>query len=271
MTKHLVVSDIHGDVEALNRAGDRAGNDFGGFDDVWCLGDVLGRCEPEEAGACIEWLQPRASVCLLGNWDWWSYHQPDCAVWGMNEMREKEIEERRLEVKKFRDWLFYEGNIEVKKYIDTWLPYKVFSELNLTLVHGSPIVDKYVDCRQHPSLRYILDNDSAREVFSNPQKSDDYEIFDSMQRTSVYFTGHHHVPKIYTYFPDTDKINQNEVHGDLEKKGFSRSSVDDKKRIIRIGSVSKRELIKKGRSEFRVPTAMIFNEKTRQVIIFEVK
>lgn len=260
MTKHLVVSDIHGDLEALLRAANRAANDFGGFDDVWCLGDVMGRCEPEEAGACIEWLQPRASVCLLGNWDWWI----------LKEHPDNDDQQRHHgDLKKFRDWLYQDSHAEVKKYVNGWLDYKIFPLFNLTLVHGNPMVHKHYH-QQHPSLRYIPDNDSAREVFSNPKEGDDYEIFDSMQKTSVYFTGHHHVPKIYTYFPNTDRVDVNEVHGDLVEKGASRITVDKRNRIIRIGSVSKRDLVRK-HPGFQVPTAMIFDEETRKVTIFEVK
>ncbi|HRJ55140.1 MAG TPA: metallophosphoesterase family protein [Anaerolineales bacterium] len=268
MKKHLVVSDIHGDLEALVCAANRAGNDFGGFDDVWCLGDVLGRCEPEEAGECIEWLQSYPSVCLLGNWDWWIRYQPDCATKGM--VKQEEIEKREMELRKFRDWLFDDSNEQIKNYVDAWLNYRTFTELNLTLVHGTPIVDKNDECR-HPSQPYIPGNDDARRVFLAPKDTDNYHIFDSMQRTSVYFTGHHHVPKVYTYFPNTGRVGVNEVHGDLVDKGFSRVTIDEKNRIIRIGSVSKREPIKKGRPEFRVPTAMIFDEETRKVTIFEVK
>jgi len=260
--KHLIVSDVHGDLEALDRAANRAANDFGGFDDVWCLGDVLGRCNPEEAGACIEWLQPCASVCLLGNWDWWI----------LNDYPDSDDQQRHnSDLKKFRDWLYKDSNEKIKNYVGTWLDYKIFPEFDLTLVHGNPMVYKHYH-QQHPSLRYIPDNDSVREVYSNPKESDDYEIFHSMQRTSAYFTGHHHVPKIYTYSPNVDKVDTNDVHSNLAEKGFSRVSIDGRKRIVRIGSVSKRELIKQGRSDFKVPTAMIFDEETGcMATIFEVK
>jgi predicted phosphodiesterase len=268
MKKHLVVSDIHGDLEALIRAADRAANDFGGFDDVWCLGDVLGRCEPEEAGACVEWLQSQSSnsVFLLGNWDWWI----------LNKQPDSDDQQRHNgDLIKFREWLDRESNKKIKNYlvdVETgkvkWLDYKIFPEFDLTLVHGSPMVFKRYDL-QHPSLPYIPGNDDARRVYSTPKDTDDYHIFDSMQRTPVYFTGHHHVPKIYTYFPNTDKVNTNEVYGDLEEKGFSRVSVGSKKRIIILGSVSRRDsVIRRG---FKVPTAMLFDEETRKATIFEVK
>lgn len=60
-----VVSDVHSNLHALEAV--LAEIDSGGFDELWCLGDVVGYGpRPNE---CVGLLRERASVCLAGNHD----------------------------------------------------------------------------------------------------------------------------------------------------------------------------------------------------------
>jgi diadenosine tetraphosphatase ApaH/serine/threonine PP2A family protein phosphatase len=60
-----VVSDVHANLHALEAV--LAEVDAGGFDEVWCLGDLVGYGpRPNE---CVALLQERASICLAGNHD----------------------------------------------------------------------------------------------------------------------------------------------------------------------------------------------------------
>lgn len=62
----LVVADIHSNLTALQAvAGDAVRR--GGFDAVWCLGDVVGYGpDPNE---CVAWLRERDARCVAGNHD----------------------------------------------------------------------------------------------------------------------------------------------------------------------------------------------------------
>ena len=60
-----VVSDVHANLHALDAA--LAEVDEGGFDQIWCLGDIVGYGpRPNE---CVALLQERADICLAGNHD----------------------------------------------------------------------------------------------------------------------------------------------------------------------------------------------------------
>lgn len=65
MTRVLVLSDIHANLAALETVLDHA---RGEYDALWCLGDVVGYgpCPNE----CVELMEERASLCVVGNHDW---------------------------------------------------------------------------------------------------------------------------------------------------------------------------------------------------------
>lgn len=57
----LVVSDIHGNLEALRRVADRT------FDQVLCLGDLVDYGpRPKE---CIDWVRSHSTATMRGNHD----------------------------------------------------------------------------------------------------------------------------------------------------------------------------------------------------------
>jgi diadenosine tetraphosphatase ApaH/serine/threonine PP2A family protein phosphatase len=60
-----VVSDVHANLHALEAV--LAEVDKGGFDELWCLGDVVGYGpKPNE---CVALIQERTAICLAGNHD----------------------------------------------------------------------------------------------------------------------------------------------------------------------------------------------------------
>lgn len=62
----LIVSDIHSNLEALQAVVADA-VDRGGFDVIWCLGDIVGY--GPDPGACLDLLRSHPLVAVLGNHD----------------------------------------------------------------------------------------------------------------------------------------------------------------------------------------------------------
>ena len=60
------MSDIHSNLEALTAAIDDATN-RGGFNSVWCLGDIVGY--GPDPGPCIKLLSHHKAVAVAGNHD----------------------------------------------------------------------------------------------------------------------------------------------------------------------------------------------------------
>ena len=77
----LIVSDIHSNLAALTAvAADAAAR--GGFDEVWCLGDIVGY--GPEPGACIEWLRGQSLTAVAGNHDHAALQRLDIADFNPN-------------------------------------------------------------------------------------------------------------------------------------------------------------------------------------------
>ena len=64
MTRWGFVSDIHGNRKALDQV-DRIGDERG-IEEYICLGDVVGRADPE---GCVKWVADRTKMALVGNRD----------------------------------------------------------------------------------------------------------------------------------------------------------------------------------------------------------
>ena len=62
----LILSDIHANLEALRAVIDDA-NNRGGFDVLWCLGDLLGN-GPDPV-ACLKLVQSHSFLAVAGNHD----------------------------------------------------------------------------------------------------------------------------------------------------------------------------------------------------------
>ncbi len=152
----LVISDIHSNYTAL----DAVIKDAGNFDQVWCLGDVVGYGpEPDE---CIRRLREFAPVCLAGN--------HDLAVAGSLGLGDFTKEAREMIV-----WTRARISGSHLNWLKSNPSTALIMEHGITLVHGSP---------RDPIWEYI----SAREV-----AKDNLGFID----TPVCLNGHTHMPVIY--------------------------------------------------------------------------
>lgn len=72
--RYLVVSDIHGDIFALERFIEIAKRN-GGFDELWFLGDVIGHraTDATDVRACLQLLREHEALCVKGNWEVWLF------------------------------------------------------------------------------------------------------------------------------------------------------------------------------------------------------
>ena len=67
MARHLVMADVHSNLEALGAVLRDAASTMGGYDDVWVAGDVVGY--GPYPGECISQLRQVAALCVGGNHD----------------------------------------------------------------------------------------------------------------------------------------------------------------------------------------------------------
>lgn len=134
----LIITDIHGNLPALQAVLEDAGN----VDAVWCLGDVVGYGpSPNECVQLVR-LQPNL-VCLLGNHDAASVGMLDVDTFNP---------EARLSVNWTQGVLSAENQVYLRQR-----PLTQVVE-NVTLVHGSP---------RHPIYEYLLDTRAATENFEH--------------------------------------------------------------------------------------------------------
>jgi len=152
----LVISDIHGNLIAL----DTVIKDAGGFDQIWCLGDVVGY-GPEPNG-CIERLRKFDLVCLAGN--------HDLAVTGNTPLWDFSSDAKEV-IFWTRHWLATENLEWLKSLPNT----PIVTEQGITLVHASP---------RDPVWEYLNDRSIAR---------DNLELIN----TRICLNGHTHFPKIF--------------------------------------------------------------------------
>ncbi len=152
----LVVSDIHANLAAL----DAVIHDAGVFDQVWCLGDIVGYGpEPNE---CINRLCAFDLVCLAGNHDLAAAGRLNLDDFGSNARDAIHWTRERLTA----------ANAEWLESLPT-LP--VVTEYGITLVHGSP---------RDPIWEYITTPAAASTSLD-------------AVNTPILLVGHTHVPIIY--------------------------------------------------------------------------
>ncbi len=152
----LVISDIHANLVALETVLASAG----GYDAVWCLGDVVGYGPaPNE---CIERLRTLQPVCLAGNHDWAAIGKLDVQDFN-HDARSAILWTQQVLKAENREWLDRLPDSQTPRTSD------------ITLVHGSP---------RHPIWEYILSTNIA---------ADNMKLFD----TSVCLYGHTHVPVLF--------------------------------------------------------------------------
>ena len=159
----LVVSDIHGNIAALESVVGDAG---GAYDAVWCLGDVVGYGpSPNE---CVAWVRDHTELCVIGNHDWAVLGRPGIDVDDFNPMA-------RQAVLWTRDTLTDENRDFLDSLPDH--PVEPAGASDFLITHASP---------REPVWEYILTPGIALENF---------DAFDQ----AVCLVGHTHKPAIYRW------------------------------------------------------------------------
>jgi len=152
----LVIADIHANLSAL----EAVLNDAGSFEQLWCLGDIVGYGpEPNE---CIERLQKFDLICLAGN--------HDLAVAGKTSLWEFSQDAKDV-IFWTRHWLTV-SNLE---WLKTLSEEPITTEYKITLVHAS---------LRDPVWEYITERHIAK---SNLE----------FLNTPFCLNGHTHLPAIY--------------------------------------------------------------------------
>ncbi|MCX7838455.1 MAG: metallophosphatase family protein [Anaerolineae bacterium] len=169
----LLLSDIHANLVALETVLRNAGD----FDQIWCLGDVVGYGpDPNE---CIKTLRAYNNlVCVAGNHDWAVLDKVDLEEFNPDARRAVLWTRDQLDIQNL-DWLHS-------------LP-DSFRTDHFTLTHGSP---------RYPIWEYVLTPATARVNF---------EYLD----TPIGFIGHTHVPVIYRYHDDDDTVTAEPLPEDI--------------------------------------------------------
>ena len=152
----LIISDVHSNLEALKRVIEDA-EYRGGFDMVWCLGDVVGY--GPDPGPCIELLREHDLLCVAGNHDYvavgklgveaFNSYAAQAALWTRTQLGSDHVR-------------FLEGLAKVERFQD------------FTLVHGS---------LREPIWEYLVSRYVALDTFSRMD-------------TPYCLVGHSHLPFI---------------------------------------------------------------------------
>lgn len=155
--RYAILADIHANLEAFHAVLADA-ELHGGFDQIWCLGDVVGY-GPDPA-ACIALLRRYPGLCVAGNHDWAAIGKVDTATFN------PDAEQAAL-------WTARQLSEEDAEFL-AGLPL-VLSQEDFTLTHGSP---------RDPIWEYII---TEREATAN------FSYFD----TPFCLVGHTHVPMVF--------------------------------------------------------------------------
>jgi predicted phosphodiesterase len=175
--RYAILGDIHSNLVAFQAVLDDI-KSKGGFDEIWCLGDIVGY--GPEPHACIELLRGYNHICVAGNHDWAAIGRID-------------ISDFNPDAAQACQWTAKQLSGEDVNYLQK-LPDKLIRG-DFTLVHGSP---------RQPVWEYLLSADDACDNFS---------YFD----TRFCLVGHSHMPLIFLQdedgncfgakFPDEIKLS----------------------------------------------------------------
>lgn len=160
--RYLVLSDIHSNLEAL----EAVVNDAGPFDEVWCLGDVVGY--GPDPNACVELLRSLPHQCIAGNHDWATLGKLD-------------LEDFNSDAREANLWNREQLTAENLAFLGD-LPQTIRMDL-FTLVHGSP---------RYPIWEYVINVPTAEANFDR---------FD----TPYCLVGHTHTPVIFRQNVQSDE------------------------------------------------------------------
>jgi predicted phosphodiesterase len=129
--RYLILSDIHSNLAAF----EAVLADAGAYDQIWCLGDIIGYGpQPNE---CVELLKSLPHICVAGNHDWAVIERLDVSAFNPYALRACL-------------WTREQLTAENWEYIEN-LPERLV-EGRFTIVHGSP---------RHPVWEYITDSRTA--------------------------------------------------------------------------------------------------------------
>ncbi len=171
--KRAIISDVHGNLEALRAVLEDIDRER--VDAVFCLGDVVGYgpnpCE------CVQLVQDRCSMVLLGNHDQGALFDPD----GFNVGAERAIRWTRGQLEA-HDRMSKNSANRLSDFLGE-LP-RTHTEGDTLFVHGSA---------RRPLDEYVFPED-----IYNPLKME--HIFELIGRHC--FQGHTHIPGIFTTSPE---------------------------------------------------------------------
>lgn len=155
--RYLIIADVHSNLEALQTVLEAA-KDHGGFERVWCLGDIVGY-GPDPV-ACLEMVRQFDPVCVCGNHDQAATGKID-------------VGDFNADAAMANRWTSDMLSDEDKRYLVN-LPEKI-NEDDFMLVHGSPRL---------PVWEYIAYAFTA---------ADNFEHFS----THYCLVGHTHMPFVF--------------------------------------------------------------------------
>jgi len=152
--RYLVLSDIHANLAALEAVLEDAPD----FDEVWCLGDLVGYGpKPNE---CIERVRGLPHTSLAGNHDWAALGKLDLSSFNTIARTANEWTQRQL-------------TSSSRTYLNGLSP--SLQQGDFAMAHASP---------REPIWEYIMDTHTARENFEHFQ-------------TPYCLVGHTHVPVLF--------------------------------------------------------------------------
>jgi diadenosine tetraphosphatase ApaH/serine/threonine PP2A family protein phosphatase len=192
-----IVSDIHGNFEALNTVFSEI--DKRGIEHVVCLGDIVGYGpNPME---CLDLVRQRCRAALMGNHDFAVFYEPynfnsgaeQASFWTRSVFDNDPDNARRAD-----RWKFI-GNLPVRVKTNEFVA-----------VHASP---------RRPINEYIFPDD----IYTNPGKF--VSIFERFEK--LCFVGHTHVPGVFLEGPDFYSPDELDYRFELS----------DEKAIVNVGSV----------------------------------
>ena len=155
--KYLIIADIHSNLEAFQAVLDDVHN-YGGFDHIWCLGDVVGYGPDPQA--CIDLLCNHEHLCVCGNHDLAAVGKIDISDFNFDAALANQWTSEHL-TEANRQFLLNMPEIIIKG--------------EFTIVHGSPCA---------PAWEYVSSTASASENFR-------------CLKTPYCLVGHTHVPFVF--------------------------------------------------------------------------
>lgn len=206
MERFAIISDIHSNIEALNKVFEDIDNRE--IKTIYCLGDILGyAANPCE---CLDIIIERTEFSVLGNHDFAVLYEPTnfnygaeaASYWGRDKLETEADKKRRH---KFWEYL---GNQQMRHILKKKLN---GLDVHIDLVHASP---------RRPINEYVFPDD----VYSTPSKIT--SLFERVEH--ICFIGHTHLPGVF--LEDPDFYTPDEL-GDVYP------IIEGEKAIINVGSV----------------------------------